>query len=181
MRSALLLAAALLTFSTVAVAQESPVSREGCRLIDIDKPQKETTWESPEFGSLDEIKNCTKVYVWASDFDDRKRILKALEKEKTLTVVGSVKESEFAIAFQVGGMNTGASIAGGVVTNNRTEVGQLLVFSRGSVDENGKRHQRIVWSDTETRDFSGGITFSRTPLSNSLNQFLKDLRKAREK
>lgn len=180
MKRALLLATAFFALSTFTAAQESLVSREGCKIIELDKPQKETTWENPEFGSIDEIKTCTKVYVWAADLDERKKIIKALEKDKTLTIVDSIKQSEFAIAFEVGGVNTGATIIGNTVTNNSREIGRLIAITRGTVDDNGKRHQRIVWSDTETRDFSGGVSFSRPPLTNSLNHFLKDLKKARE-
>jgi hypothetical protein len=57
------------------------------------------TTDLPSYGTIDQIKDYRRVYVASDNEDSRKRIIKALGKDKTLEVVNSPDTAQFFIEY----------------------------------------------------------------------------------
>jgi hypothetical protein len=53
------------------------------------------TQDLPTYGTIDQIKDYRRVYIACENDDSRKRIAKALGKDRELEVVGSPEQAEF--------------------------------------------------------------------------------------
>lgn len=142
------------------------------------KPITSTT-EAPEYGAFAEIKDAKTVYIDTPDIKARQIITKELASIPQLTIVSSVRDSDFTLAFRIGSSNTGASVTGNTITSNAEVVGELYAIRDGSIDSDNRRHLRIVWSTRKRQAYSSGISFSRHPATNAINQFIKELKKIR--
>ena len=171
MRGAILSAVLAAMLTGTASAQEAQQERV----------QKGSTWDSPEYGELKEIVKMHKVYVIIDNQEARKLILAELAKDPTLIVVGKKEDCEFGITMRWDTETTGASVYFSTVSRNTMTVAEYLVLLRGPIDEQGLRHQRIVWSTTKRQAWSSGITFNRAPAVNATREFLKVLKKERER
>lgn len=135
----------------------------------------------PEYGDISEIKDMHRVYVHSDDYHAREIILKEIAKEKSLEVVGKIEEAEFIIGFGDRAFGTGFMISSGTVIHNSAQVGDMYVYIRGEqIDEHHYR-PRILWAKRNTRSYSGAITFSRHPATNTTREFLKVLKKVRDR
>ena len=130
----------------------------------------------PSYGSIDAIKSSTRVYVASENQDSRKRIVKALSKNRDLVVVGSPDEAQFFIEYSELGRDVAVT---GERTKERQERGQLLAFILGP-----DKQKIIVWSESrsrETEDFLGMNMYDSGRNESELtNKFLKALKKAKD-
>jgi hypothetical protein len=143
----------------------------------------------PEYGTLPEIKDARKVYVYSEDLSSRDLILKELEKDKLLEVVGKPEEAEFFIFYGRSFVDTGYSSFGGVfggifgsvTTKNTSEVAEYYIIKRGDKLETGGNRPRILWGRQNLKVFHGNALFkSNLPAKNVTRDFVKELKKARE-
>lgn len=130
----------------------------------------------PTYGSLDAIKNQRRVYVASENEDSRRRIIKALAKDKTLEVVGSPDEAQFFIEY--GELSREATVTGIVTNENkeRQQRNQMRVFTIGP-----DNRRIIVWSETgsrETEHFMGMKMYDSGRSESALtSKFLKALKR----
>jgi hypothetical protein len=155
------------------------IGQPGCNPGVPTRLAKTATQENPEYGDISEITQCKSVYVFAADYEARQRIVKEIEKDKSLRVVSSDADADFFIEYGAGAYTRGATVSGNQVNKNDSLVGEFRVTVRGQIDDQDRRHQRIVWGKRNTQDFVNGITFSRNPEVNLAREFLKALKKAR--
>lgn len=134
--------------------------------------------DPPTYGSVDQIKTFTKVYVASDNDDSRKRIIKSLGKDKTLQAVNSPDEAQFFIEY---GELSREAVVTGIFTNQtkeRQQRNQMRVFVIGA---DGKK--TVVWSDThsrETEHFMGMKMYDSGRSESGLTgKFLKALKKVR--
>lgn len=132
----------------------------------------------PTYGQLADIKGARKVYVTSENEDSRKRVIKAIEKDKTLEVVGAPEDAQFFVEF--GELSREATTTG--ITGNikeREQRNQMRVYT---MKPDGRK--TIVWSDTlarQTEHFMGMKMYdSGRGESELTKKFLKELKKARE-
>lgn len=131
----------------------------------------------PSYGTIDQIKTFSKVYVASDNEDSRKRVIKALGKDKTLHVVSSPDEAQFFIEY---GELSREAVVTGVRINEakeRQQRNQMRVFVFTD------KRRLIVWSETasrETEHFFGMKMYdSGRGESELTGKFLKALKKAR--
>lgn len=98
----------------------------------------------PSYDAIDRIKDHTRVYVASQNEDSRKRIIKALAKDKALQVVNSPDDAQFFIEYSELGREVAVS---GERTKERQERSQMTAFVIGS-----DKRKIIVWSENRSRD-----------------------------
>jgi hypothetical protein len=142
---------------------------------------------APEYGSLSEIKNMRRVYVFSDDLESRGVILE-LGKGSQLQVVGKLEDAEFFIFYGRSFFDTGYSSFGGifggvfgnVATKNTAEVGEYYVLMRGDKLENGAYRPRILWGKQNLRVIRGNAFIkTKLPAKDVTKKFVKELQKAR--
>jgi hypothetical protein len=131
----------------------------------------------PTYGNISDIKDFKKVYVASENEDSRKRIIKALEKDKSLEVVNSPDEAQFYLEF---GELSREAVSTERDINERQQRTQMRAYTLGA-----DKRKVIVWSDNATRDtehFMGMKMYdSGRGESELISKFLKALKKARGK
>lgn len=134
----------------------------------------------PSYGGIDQVKAHSRVYVASDNDDSRKRIIKALGKDKTLQVVNSPDEAQFFIEY---GELSREAVVTGVFTNEtkeRQQRNQMRVFVFGA-----DKRKIVVWSETDSREtehFMGMKMYDPGRSESELTgKFLKALKKARGK
>ena len=144
----------------------------------------------PEYGTVSDLKNATRVYVHSDDYEAREMILKELSKDGELKVVGKPEEAEFFIGYGRAFFDTGYTAFGGVfgsigvssVSKSTAEVGEFYVLMRGDKLENGSYRPRIIWAKQNLKVFRGNAFFkSKHPAPKITREFMKLLSKTREK
>ena len=132
----------------------------------------------PTYGSIDQIKTFVKVYVASDNDDSRKRIIKALGKDKALIVVNSPDEAQFFIEY---GELSREAVVTGIFTNKtkeRQQRNQMRVFV-----VRADSRKTVVWSETDSREtehFMGMKMYDSGRSESALTgRFLKALKKAR--
>lgn len=129
----------------------------------------------PSYGTIDRIKNHTKVYVASDNEDSRKRVIKALSKDKDLEIVSSPDDAEFFIEYSE--LSREVSVSG-ERTKERQQRSQMLAYVIGS-----DKRKTIVWSENrsrDTEDFLGMKMYDSGRNESELaKKFLKALKKAR--
>lgn len=143
----------------------------------------------PEYGSLSELAELKKVYVYADEYAVREMIVKELDKEARFEVVSKPEEADFYIGFGSSVFETGSVSFGGIfgglgaVTTTRTaaEVGEFLVIRKGDRLPEGFYRPRILWAKQNIK-VSRGNAFVKTkhPAGKIVREFLKDLKKAQK-
>jgi hypothetical protein len=177
---------AFLLLSGAAHAQTTPdkptrnTGRPGCNPTLTDNLTKAVSTEGFEYGDMSEITECRTVFIHSQDYEAREKIIKEMSKAATFRVVGKADEADFFIDYFTGSYTRGATVTGNTVNKNDSLVGELLVSVRGQIDENDKRHLRVVWGKKNTQDYVNGMTLSRNPATNLTRDFLKALKKFRE-
>jgi hypothetical protein len=134
------------------------------------------TSELPTYGSISGIKDAKKVYVTSENEDSRKRVIKALGKDKTLEVVNSPDEAQFFIEYSE---LSREAVSTDRHINDRQQRNQMRVYTFSPV-----KQKTIIWSDTVSRDtehFMGMKMYDGGRGEGELTgRFLKALKKARE-
>jgi hypothetical protein len=129
----------------------------------------------PTYGTIDQIKTLTKVYVASDNGDSRQRIIKALGKDKSLQVVNSPDEAQFFIEY---GELSREAVVTGSQTKERQQRNQMRVFVLGA-----DKRRTIVWSETDSREtehFMGMKMYDSGRSESELTgKFLKAVKKAR--
>jgi hypothetical protein len=131
----------------------------------------------PTYGQLADIKDARKVYVTSENEDSRRRVIKALGKDKTLEVVDAPEAAQFFVEF--GELSREATTTGttGSIKERETR-NQMRVYT---VKPDGRKI--IVWSDTLARQtehmFGMKMYDSGRGESELTKKFLKELKKAR--
>lgn len=129
----------------------------------------------PTYATIDAIRSLSRVYVASDNEDSRKRIIKALSKDKTLEVVNSPHEAQFFIEYS----ELSREVSTVERTKERQERSQMIAFVIGS-----DKQKIIVWSENRSRDtehFLGMKMYdSGHNESELINKFLKALKRARK-
>jgi hypothetical protein len=178
----------LLSGAVFAQAADKPtrnIGRPGCNPGVPTRLAKESTADAPEFGDLSEITDCRTVYVGVTDLEARSKILKELQKDSTLTVVGNSEDADFFISYGsesrfLGSTTTRNPAVGPMTTNTTQVVGQMTVSVRGRIDDQDRRHGRIVFQTTSALNYYNGTRGrgSEPPVATA-REFLKQLAKLR--
>lgn len=133
------------------------------------------TSDLPTYGSLADIKDAKKVYVGSENEDSRKRVIKALRKDKTLEVVNSPEDAQFFVEF--GELSREATVTGHI--KEREQRNQMRVYTLTS-----DKRRVIVWAETasrETEHFMGMKMYdSGRGEAELTSKFLKALKRVRE-
>jgi hypothetical protein len=156
----------------------------------------------PEFGQMTEIALGRKVYVYASDFEARKIIIKELSKEPYFEIADSPESAHFVLLYGLDSEITGASGYGGgsyyeagkvyrrgwsmssssrfwsFSFINRKYIGDMVVLTAGKEDGMGNIRPRIIWTTRKVREYSSGLTFNRHPATNGTREFIKEWKQA---
>lgn len=132
----------------------------------------------PTYGTIDQVKGYSRVYVASDNDDSRKRIIKALGKDRSLQVVNSPDEAQFFIEY---GELSREAVVTGVFTNQtkeRQQRNQMRVFVFGA-----DKRKVVVWSETDSREtehFMGMKMYDSGRSESELTgKFLKALKKVR--
>lgn len=142
----------------------------------------------PEYGTLSDIKNLKRVYVYSDDLESRGVILEELGKGSQLQVVGKLEDAEFFIFYGRSFFDTGYSSFGGifsgvfgnVTTKTTAEVGEYYVLMRGDKLESGAYRPRILWGKQNLRVIRGNAFIkTKLPAKDVTKKFVKELQKAR--
>lgn len=143
---------------------------------------------APEYGTLPDIKDMRRVYVYSDDLEARGLVLEELSKDPQLQVVGKLEEAEFFIFYGRSFFDTGYSSFGGifggvfgnVTTKNTAEVGEYYVLMRGDKLESGAFRPRIIWGKQNLRVMRGNpFIKTKLPARGVTKNFVKELQKAR--
>jgi hypothetical protein len=148
----------------------------------------------PEYGTLADIKEMRRVYVYSEDLKSRELIVKEISKDTLLQVVGKPEEAEFFIFYGSSFFDTGYSSFGvfggsgfGTVTSRNTaEIGEYYVLMRGDKLENGSYRPRILWGKQNlhvARNSPAGLFVKesvRLPAAGVTKNFVKELQKTRK-
>jgi hypothetical protein len=148
----------------------------------------------PEYGTLADIKEMRKVYVYSEDLKSRELIVKEISKDSLLQVVGKPEEAEFFIFYGSSFFDTGYSTFGvfggsafGTVTSRNTaEIGEYYVLMRGDKLESGAYRPRILWGKQNlhvARNSPAGLFVKesvRMPAVGVTKNFIKELQKTRK-
>jgi hypothetical protein len=148
----------------------------------------------PEYGTLADIKHTRKVYVYSEDLKSRELILKELNKDSLLQVVGKPEEAEFFIFYGSSFFDTGyssfgvfgGSIFGSVISRNTAEIGEYYVLMRGDKLENGVYRPRILWGKQNlhvARNSPASVFIkesARLPAAGVTKKFVKELQRTRK-
>src|ERR1043165_429545 len=161
------------------------IGRPGCTPGAPPRLAKTATNEAPEFGDLSEITDCHTVYVEVRDLEVRQKIVKELQKDSKLTVVGNDEDADFFINYDAQSHYRGATVTpnaalGPQITNTTTNVGEIYVTVRGRIDDQDRRHTRIIWTHKSTLNYYNGTRgLGKQPEVAATREFLKQLNKAR--
>jgi hypothetical protein len=143
---------------------------------------------APEYGTLSDIKDMRRVYVYSDDLESRGIILGELAKGSQLQVVGKLEDAEFFIFYGRSFFETGFTSFGGifggvfgnVTTKNTAEVGEYYVLMRGDKLEGGAYRPRILWGKQNLRVLRGNaFVKTKLPAKDVTKKFVKELQKAR--
>lgn len=129
----------------------------------------------PTYGSIEQIKHHSRVYVTSDNEDSRKRVIKALSKDSNLVVINSPDEAQFFIEYSE--LSREATVTG-ERNKERQQRSQMRVFVFSP-----DKSRVVVWSETgsrETEHFLGMKMYDSGRNESELtNKFLKALKKAR--
>lgn len=125
----------------------------------------------PIIGDISNIKDFTKVYISAESTDAYKTIKKELGKLKTLEIVNNPSDAEFILEYRI----LDKQEKSGLASKTYEERGEMKAY----FEKDGKTI--VAWSDTETLYMSGGMATSRPNEINLVRNFVKALKKVKQK
>jgi hypothetical protein len=132
----------------------------------------------PEQGSLADLINATKVYVFANDLKARDIIIKELKKKKFFEVVDKLEDSDFVIKYEswkdTVNVVTGGYGNVGTVRENKETIGSFTVMMP-SLNPKSNR-LRLVYSTRKTEYY----IWEKNPAESTTKQFLKDFEKIKK-
>ncbi len=146
------------------------------------------TNSAPEYGTLLDVKDMRRVYVYSDDLEARGLVLEELSKDPQLQVVGKLEDAEFFIFYGRSFFDTGYSSFGGifggvfgnVTTKNTAEVGEYYVLMRGDKLEGSAYRPRVLWGKQNLRVVRGNAFIkTKLPAKDVTKKFVKELQKAR--
>lgn len=137
----------------------------------------EATSESPEVGSISDIKGMTMVYVYSEDPKARQMVVDELKAYPRLQVVSSMDEAEFVMHYTFRRVTATATSGSGATSAKTTMDNRaLVVTTTGRLDEERRlAHQRTVWSAGEGRS----TKTLANPARLFVKAFIRDFKKAR--
>lgn len=124
----------------------------------------------PEYGTIQDIKGLTKIFVHAEDHDARTTIIKMLKHYNGVQVFDSAREAEIILDYTILTRDVVATRRGGAMAL-KSQMRAYTTKSDGT--------KLIAWTETETYDVSGGFTLSAPNEVNLTHHFVRDLQKAR--
>lgn len=158
---------------------ESVISTMVEKQAEANAPRKpiEYAGTDAEHGAPSELRGKTKVYLVVDDAPSRQIIANALAKNSNLQIVSSRDEADFGLRFAIGRVDVGSNALLNTA-HNVVVVGELSAYIYLPVKEGADKGRiRYLWQKRKQQDWSGGLTFSRHPAQNAINEFLKDLKK----
>jgi hypothetical protein len=123
----------------------------------------------PEYGSVSELQDRRRAYVFADDPDSLNLLIGVLKKYKGIELVASPDDAQFFITYMVK-----ASTESLGRQRSHYLRSQLLVTVPSE-----SRRTRIVWFENETYEETGGLSFSRPNEMNLALHLIKALKKLR--
>lgn len=128
----------------------------------------------PEYGTIDDIKNLTKIYVTADDDGVRSTIVGMLHGYERLQAVNSTKEAEIVLEYTTLTRDVAANRGPGAVGASMALRSQM----RASVLK-GDGDRLIAWSKTETYNVTNGFVLGASNEVNLTHHFIEAIQKAR--
>ena len=131
-----------------------------------------------EFGSLGEISTFRKVFITATDFNSRSRIVSELQKKiPSLVIVGNRQSADFFIEYQL--TVTMACDPGTSTAVNACELhtGKIWVHTLKLMGT-GNEFNRILWTRTKSKSYSdqGVNLFTKNPAAQTVSDLIKELK-----
>lgn len=123
----------------------------------------------PVYGSVNDLKDLTKVYVASDEPGSRNLVLRELNKYKGLTVVTAPDEAEFILQCEIKASTESRG-------RQRSHYYRTLLTAY-SVNKEGRK--TIHWTENETYQESGGFTLSRPNETNLARHFIDAIKKLR--
>lgn len=133
-----------------------------------------TTFDVIEYGTIQDIKDRKKIFVFADDGDARATIIKMLSSYEGIQVVNSTKDAEMFLDFGTLTRDVAANRGLGARGASMALKSQMRAYVKR---EDGS--QLIAWTETETLDVVNAFTFSAPNELNLTHHFVRDLQKAR--
>lgn len=124
----------------------------------------------PEYGTIQDIKGLSKVFVRADDDDARSTIIDLLRGYEGVEVVNSPKEAEVILDY---GTLT-RDVAPGHFGASMALKSQMRAYA---IKPDGTR--LIAWTETETFNVSGGFVMGAPNEANLTHHFVRAMQKAR--
>lgn len=128
----------------------------------------------PEYGTIQDIKALSRVFVRADDDDVRATIVRMLKGYERLRVVNSSAEAEILLDYVVLTRDVAANrgpYARGASMALKSQMRAYAMKPSGS--------SVIAWTETETLNVTNAFTFSAPNEMNLTHHFVRDLQKAR--
>lgn len=130
--------------------------------------------EDPDYGTIDDIKSLSKVYVRADDDDARATIVKMLGAYAGLEVVNSAKDAEIILELTTLTRDVAANRGPYARGASMALKSQMRAYT---TKESGTKI--IAWTETETLDVTNAFTLSAPNEVNLTHHFVNALQKAR--
>jgi hypothetical protein len=131
--------------------------------------QTEAEIATAEYGSISDLVDLSKVFIFTTSIDSRQRIAKGLAKDTKLTLVDRKEDADFTLYFKIW---SDESLATG--TTISTLYGSLVAAKR--VSGKDEPRLRICWNTQK----SARMRWHDHPAESATREFLKVLKKARE-
>jgi len=128
----------------------------------------------PDYGTIEDIKGMTKLYVTASDDDSRTTIVDLLKGYSGVTLVNRSQDADFILEYSTLTRDVAANSGPGAMGASKHEKSQMRAYV--SRPDGSKL---IAWTETETLDVTNGMVFGAPNETNLTHHFVKALQKAR--
>ena len=122
----------------------------------------------PTYGKSEELRDLRLVYVTSDEPDSRQLVLSILKKYEGLKIVDSPEEAEFILECVV---------KASTESLGRRRSHYLRTLMTAYKLDGGKK--RILWTENETYEETGGMAFSRPNEVNLARHFVSMLKKMR--
>lgn len=160
-------------------------------LLIVSGPSRYARGQTPEYGSVDELKGVTKIYVFTgNDLEVRENIVNEIRKKLPhLIVTNTIAEADVSLAFDAfasttrsGSVTTGsatASVFGNTVYGSgssvTTPVDQTVIYATGFVVRFTPENRiRLLMQFSDVKS----IIWERRPSTNFARAFVKAYKKA---
>jgi hypothetical protein len=138
------------------------------------KPALSAAFGEPEYGTIQDIKGLSKVFVRADDDDARSTIIGMLHGYEGLQVVESPRDAEIILDYGNLTRDVAANYGRGAMGASMALKSQM----RASITK-ADGTKLIAWTETETFDVTNGLTFNAPNEVNLTHHFVREIQKAR--